>query len=289
MPEPLISIGMPVYNGERYLEAAIQANLNQSHGHLELIISDNASTDRTETICRDFSASDRRITYHRNERNIGAAANYNKLFQLASGEFFRWSNADDLPHTELIARTLPVLQSMSDAVIAYGRTCLIDEDGESVGEFDDNLDLRADRPSDRYIAFRDGVRLTNVIYGLMRASVMRRTKLMGNGQFPHADIHFMATMSLQGKFVEIPHVLFYRRMHGNALSSNPDGQDAKTFWTASDGRFVLPNWRFELAGIAEIVKASIPVAEKARLLSFSARRLTWQRKLLIEDLRRLLS
>ena len=87
---------MPVFNGERYLESAIRSNLNQSYGNLELIISDNASTDRTEAICRDLAASDARIKVHRNDRNIGAAANYNKLFQLASGEFFRWSNADDL-------------------------------------------------------------------------------------------------------------------------------------------------------------------------------------------------
>jgi glycosyltransferase involved in cell wall biosynthesis len=280
---------MPVYNGERYLEAAILANLSQSYAHLELIISDNASTDQTETICRDLAASDRRIAYHRNDRNIGAAANYNRLFHLSSGEFFRWSNADDLPHVELVAETLPILQSASDVVLTYGRTGLIDEHGESLGEFDDNLDLRAERPSDRYMAFHDQVTLTNVVYGLMRASAMRRTTLLGSGKFPHADIQFMAMMSLQGKFIEIPRVLFYRRMHPTALSSQPSGQDAKSFWTASDARFVLPNWRYEFGGIEQILKAPISVVEKARLLAFSAKRLNWRRKLLIQDLRRLFS
>jgi len=289
MPEPLVSIGIPVFNGERYLEEAIRANLGQSYSNLEVIVSDNGSTDRTEAIGRDFAAADPRLRFYRNDRNIGAAANYNRLFQLASGEFFRWSNADDLPHTELVAQTLPLLQSTPDAVIAYGRTCFIDEHGQSLGEFDDNLDLRNDRVSDRYKAFHDRVTYTNIIYGVMRARAMRKTPLMGTGGFPHADIHFMATMALQGKFIEVPRVLFYRRMHEKALSSNPTGQEAQTFWTASDARFVLPNWRFELAGMSAILKASMPAAEKASLLLFSARRLAWRRKALTQDLRRLFS
>src|SRR5687767_12231980 len=168
MSQPLVSIGMPVFNGERYLESAIRSNLDQSYGNLELIVSDNASADRTELICRDLAASDSRIRFHRNERNIGAAANYNKVFELARGEFFRWSNADDLLDPELVTQTLPVLQSTPDAVIAYGRTGLIDENGVALGEHDDNLDIREDRPADRYMSFHNRVTLTNIIYGLMR-------------------------------------------------------------------------------------------------------------------------
>ena len=73
MKNDLIGIGIPVFNGEKYLEEAIRSNLNQTHSNLELIISDNGSTDRTESICRDYQALDRRIQYVRNEANIGAA------------------------------------------------------------------------------------------------------------------------------------------------------------------------------------------------------------------------
>jgi hypothetical protein len=118
---------------------------------------------------------------------------------------------------------------------------------------------------------------------------MRKTPLMGTGNFPHADIHFMATMALQGKFVRVPRVLFYRRMHPAAMSSDPAGQEAKTFWTASDARFVLPRWRFELAGIEAILKSALPAREKGRLLAFSARRLFWFRKELGRDLIQFLS
>jgi hypothetical protein len=97
----------------------------------------------------------------------------------------------------------------------------------------------------------------------------------------------MATMTLHGKFIEVPRVLFYRRLHGHALSSNPLGQEARTFWTASDDRFVLPIWRFALADLKAIIRASLPAAEKARLLNASLRRMAWRWSDLTQDLRRL--
>lgn len=279
-----VSIGMPVYNGEPYLEAAIRSNLDQTYGEFELIISDNASTDATETICRDLAATDERIRYVRNDRNLGAAANYNRTFELASGEYFRWSNADDLLEPRLLERTLEVLRSRPDAVIAHGLTCLIDAEGQSLGRPPDKLDLQQDRPSDRYRAFYGREGMTNIIYGLMRSSAMRRTALMGTGSFPAADVQFMASMALLGKFVEIPEVLFYRRLHENAMSVNVDQLKYKTFWAASDAEFVLPAWRFELAGLKAIVRGPLPLGEKARLLSFSAKRLVWRRRELARDL-----
>ena len=80
---PVISVGMPVYNGEQYLESAIRAVLDQTCEDLELIISDNASTDRTAQICNDFAARDSRVRFSRNPDNIGAARNYNRVFELA--------------------------------------------------------------------------------------------------------------------------------------------------------------------------------------------------------------
>ena len=90
-----VSIGLPVFNGENFLESAIRSVLEQSFDDLELVISDNASTDRTETIARDFAASDRRVRYHRNARNLGAAPNYNRTVELATGALFKWLSHDD--------------------------------------------------------------------------------------------------------------------------------------------------------------------------------------------------
>lgn len=93
---PKITVGMPVYNGERYVEESIKSVLAHTFDHFELLISDNGSTDRTAEICQDNASMDSRISLIRNEQNIGASANYNTLVQKATAPYFRWSNADDL-------------------------------------------------------------------------------------------------------------------------------------------------------------------------------------------------
>src|ERR1035438_9843576 len=95
-PVPRVSIGLPVYNGENYLDPALNSILRQDYSDLELIISDNASTDATGNICREYAAKDPRIRYYRNETNIGASANFNCLVKLARGEYFKWAAHDDV-------------------------------------------------------------------------------------------------------------------------------------------------------------------------------------------------
>src|SRR4051794_35048945 len=104
--KPQVSIGLPVFNGERYLASALDCLINQDFDDFELIISDNASTDATESICRDYAEKDKRIRYFRNEANIGATQNYNRVFELASGEYFKWASHDDECHPSLIRRCL---------------------------------------------------------------------------------------------------------------------------------------------------------------------------------------
>src|SRR5215471_14033382 len=99
-----VSLGLPVYNGQRYLAGAIQAILDQTFSDFELIICDNASTDETESICRDLAARDPRVRYHRNPANIGAAPNFNKTFELSTGEYFKWLAHDDLHEPTYLQR-----------------------------------------------------------------------------------------------------------------------------------------------------------------------------------------
>ena len=100
--EPRVSIGMPVYNGEKYLEEAIQSILAQTYSDFELVISDNASTDKTQEICLEYAARDSRVRYHRNEKNLGAAPNYNRTFELSTGQYFKWADYDDLLAEEFL-------------------------------------------------------------------------------------------------------------------------------------------------------------------------------------------
>src|SRR5512147_185345 len=113
----LVSIGLPVYNGENFLEAAVRSVLSQSLDDLQLVISDNASTDRTAEICRDYAAADPRVVYLRNETNLGAAPNYNRTFHESTGRYFKWLAHDDQMGPQYLERTVGALEARPEAVL----------------------------------------------------------------------------------------------------------------------------------------------------------------------------
>src|SRR5262245_14333738 len=133
--EPLVSIGLPVYNGEQYLSEAIQSILDQTFHNLELIICDNASSDRTAEICRDFAERDGRIRYFRNETNLGAVRNFNLTVMRASGAYFKWAAADDRIAPEFIARSVSALEGDSTIVLCQSQVKIIDEWGNEISRF----------------------------------------------------------------------------------------------------------------------------------------------------------
>ena len=118
-PTPRVSIGLPVYNGERFLARAIDSLLAQDFVDFELVISDNASTDGTGEISRDYAARDPRIRYHRNERNIGAVGNFNRTLDLASGEYFKWAAHDDWCAPQFLGRCVEVLDDDPSTVLCF--------------------------------------------------------------------------------------------------------------------------------------------------------------------------
>src|SRR4029434_7870788 len=125
----LLSIGMPVYNGGQYLASALESLLNQDSPRLELIVSDNASTDDTEDICRRFVRKDSPITFRRNETNVGAAANFNAVFELSRGHYFMWAAHDDLWHPTYARRCVEMLKQDADIVLCSSDVNFVDECG----------------------------------------------------------------------------------------------------------------------------------------------------------------
>src|SRR5262249_32985361 len=117
--KPRVSIGLYVYNGARFLEDTLDSLLAQTYTDFELIISDNASTDRTEEICRTYAAKDQRVRYYRSKKNVGVGRNCNRVFELATGDYFKWATADDLCKPELVARCLELLENDRPVVLAY--------------------------------------------------------------------------------------------------------------------------------------------------------------------------
>ena len=130
---PKVSIGLAVYNGENYLEQAINSILSQTFRDFELIISDNASTDRTKEICLKYAKQDPRICYHRNAVNIGGANNENLTFKMARGEYFRWAAHDDYCAPTLIEKCLEQLEKDPTVVLCHSKVIAIDGCGETLG------------------------------------------------------------------------------------------------------------------------------------------------------------
>ena len=279
---PRVSIGLPVYNGARYLGEALESLLRQTYEDIEIIISDNASTDATEEIARSFAARDSRVRYDRLLKNIGAAANFMRVLHLARGEYFRWASADDLSAPEFVERCVVVLDREPDVVQAYPRAKLIDEHGAVIREYHDNLHTVADRASDRYIQVLERIGLCNAIYGVMRTSVLRRMPPLG--AFEGSDIPWQAEIALHGKIWEIPEYLFFRRMHRDAQSSmSPDARQVH-YDPASAGKPVMRNWRHAGARLGAIVRGPGDVRDRARLLGYLARDIVWSRDELAREI-----
>ena len=142
--QPLVSIGVPVFNGENYVEQALGSVLAQTMGDFEIVVSDNASTDRTSMICQDLAATDRRIRYYRNERNLGAGANYNLAFHQSRGTYFKWMGDDDRLTPTYVSRCVEVLDDDPTLILVTTQQAHVAPDGavESAGY--DGSRLRSD-------------------------------------------------------------------------------------------------------------------------------------------------
>src|SRR5882757_3395176 len=172
-----LSIGVPVYNSERYLESALSSLLAQTHTDYELIIVDNASTDRTQELCHSFVERDARVHYHRNERNLGAAANWYRALELSSGEYYKYAAYDDLYEPEFVARCLTALDENPQAVLCYTKTTLIDDDGQSRGDLDADIDTASGAAHERLSDVIAVDYLCIQLYGVVRASALGRCGL----------------------------------------------------------------------------------------------------------------
>jgi glycosyltransferase involved in cell wall biosynthesis len=220
---PSLTIGLPVYNGELFLAEALDALLAQTYDDFELIISDNASSDRTAEICREYQARDARITFVRQDRNLGAAANHNALVPLARGRYFKWASHDDVYAPTLLERCVAVLESDPEPVLVHSLEAQIDERGEIVTTRIVTTETRSADTANPHPSARlhNLLRVPGVpdIYGVIRTEVLRRVD--PHGTYPNADRALVASLCLQGPFRQVPEILYFRRDHAGRASRAP--------------------------------------------------------------------
>ena len=168
---PLVSVGVPVYNGADDLPYAVESLLAQSYSNLEIIISDNASTDRTQQIALELAARDRRVRYHRLERNIGAWGNFDQLRNVATGEYFMWNGVDDIRPPNAIKLLVQALMKNPRAVMAHGS--IIAKLGELELPFLNEMDLTCAVSSRRVCVLTARMQHIAMEYGLYRLTTLR--------------------------------------------------------------------------------------------------------------------
>lgn len=201
-----------MYNGENYMAAAIEGVLAQTFSDFELIIADDASTDRTAEICRAFAARDPRVRYHRNERNRGAAPNYNNLVKLAQGRYFKWVAHDDVVTPDYLAKTVAALDCVPQAVLAHSQIRVIDKDARELTVYDNTLPLTStSRQSDRFAGVILDRYAHHAFFGLIRLETLRKTPL--HRSYAGGDRALVTFLALHGPFVHISEPLYWQRHH----------------------------------------------------------------------------
>ncbi len=282
--KPRVSIGLPVYNGERFLQQALDSLLAQTYADFELIISDNASTDGTEAICRAYAGKDRRVRYYRNTKNLGVGRNFNLVFELSRGEYFKWASADDLCRPEHVTRCIDVLDNDDTVVLSYPRARFIDENGRLLEIDDPGWDLRSERAHERLRYALLAGHWINAHYGLIRADALAGTRLMPS--YPGGDHRLIAELTLKGKFVEIPEYLFFRRFHPGASSQNTEQFSwTMEFHTGNTDQISFPLWNVNLDNMITIIRSDLIVRYKFSLVEAVLRDMWWRHERLLRELR----
>lgn len=228
MNEPTVSIGLPVFNGERFLARAVDSVLAQTYEDWELLISDNGSEDATVTIAQQYASRDPRIRLRVNERNMGAVANFESVFQETSGRFFMWLAYDDWLDPNYLDRCVLVLQDRPDFVMAFAGMNVVDDTGLPFRYRTEPIDGAASTSIvARFHAILWGLGdPTSPVFGVVRREAMEQTGRIRNANEP--DRILIGELSLLGRIHQEPDLLFYHY--------GPPGHTARDNWAWLDPR-----------------------------------------------------
>lgn len=261
---PLVSVGMPVRNEAAFLEAALKSLLAQSAVNLELIISDNASTDDTEALCRHYASLDPRIRYHRFEKNIGASANFRWVLEQAKGDYFMWASGHDLWDSNYLQACSEALEANREAVIAFGTVSWIGADGESYPRSWGWSDTRGLSMLGRYFTVFWGN--MNPIIGMIRREELVRHRF---DDMVGIDLAILLALSLTGPNLHVWQTGWCRREFRKEVSYEQKLQryssaDYALATTWLDRYF--PFMRLPLRIVRDLFRAPVSVGFKLMIL-----------------------
>jgi glycosyltransferase involved in cell wall biosynthesis len=258
---PLLSVGVPVYNGERYLAEALESALGQEYPNLEVLISDNASTDSTPDICRRFEA-DSQVRYSRSPETTDPKANFGRVLGMARGEYFTWLAHDDVLTSPRYAATLvETLEANPDAVLCASALEAFRDDDPQAGSVISYERFAAGDPwpEARRALFRwPPDEWDTLVYGLFRRDALQRD-FSANPSFRMP----LQRLAFAGRFVIVPENLRGFRLHPGSL--------ARQLGTRSELALLIWGMAFKWRLMMAAVRAPAPLAERIRLAGVAGR------------------
>lgn len=227
---PKVSIGMPVYNGEKYIREAVNSLLSQNFVDFELIISDNASTDKTQEICEQYVIRDPRVIYIRQPINIGAISNFSFVRDQARGEYFMWAAADDIWDVNWLSKLYSLIVTKEKSIAVFGQVKPINSDSIEIKHI--ALGLRY-----KFSGFRWFRRLffylndesagkANLFYSLYRTELLKDVNLKDHSY----DYSIIYDLLFKINYLSVKDVFFYKRDHSEAIGSFQKSEKNKIQW-----------------------------------------------------------
>jgi len=210
--EPRVSIGLCVWNGEKYLKQALDSLRAQTYENFELIISDNASADKTRKICEEYARGDSRIRYIRQKENIGSFANYDFVRREARGDYFMYASDDDLWDRQFIEKCLAGFKNDPAALVVFPNFCTFDDSGRVMKYSQGDYFPFAKETYERlksYILSRGQYGKSTIIYGLWRKGTPVDKIVLDKYR---SDMFYIFSALEAGRFISVKETLFFKRL-----------------------------------------------------------------------------
>jgi glycosyltransferase involved in cell wall biosynthesis len=284
----LVTVCVPVYNGERFLAQCLDSLLAQAYANFVLLISDNASTDRTREICQQYVKADSRVRYDRTPVNVGMYGNYNRVLGLVDTPYLKLANADDFWAPEMLADAMEQMERDPSLVLCHPRAVLVDEHGSEIRRYERPLHLMEDDPAVRFRRVLTELGLVNQLMGVIRTDAVR--SMLPFMSDPPADAVFLAELSLHGRIMELPKFHYFRRFHEECSSWDRQSESHQVRLVSGTGtrRIHLATWKYHWGLARRVLHSPLGLRAKMGLLSFIGRRAAWDRSALMSECRQLL-
>lgn len=285
---PLVSFGLPVYNGENFIREAIQCVLDQTFSDWELIICDNNSTDDTVAICEQFASQDNRIHIYRNARNMGVCFNYSEAFRRSRGRYFKWMAHDDLFAPEFIESCIQELEKDRDLVLVFPKMCVVDAGGRILrGQACDLsvLEPAAEGRAEQLMKLAtQGMDFIWLAYGLFRRDILEQSG--GMGLYAAADQVLLFKIALRGPIKQTDKEMFFRREHFEAETCRRGStvrERAKGAYADDNRRFVFPWCRMLKEHLLCVLNSPISFLSRTRCIIAVLKRFAAAWKFFVEE------